>query len=171
MKCLLNVGRNQSCGRSSRRVLRCQERSSQSWTVGSRRILLLQIMRLVRLQRSVFILETCLVNSSSFPCCVQSLAEDRVFEGTLHDQVVRLFCHDVMTLSQLTREIGGNYGNYSVVWVLSVSVNIYSTVLVLVCLNINGLLVCSSDSLGHALWKIAGEVGRFAVRSADGDDL
>ena len=106
----------------------------------------------------------CLENSSSFPCCVQSLADDdRVFEGTLHDQVVRLFCHDVMTLSQLTREIGGNYGNYSVVWVQFVSVNINGTVLALVCLNINGLLVCSFDSLGHALWQAAGQMGRFAV--------
>ena len=105
----------------------------------------------------------CFENASSFPSCVQSLTEDdRVFEGTLHDQVVRLFCHDVMTLSQLTREIGGNYGNYSVVWVQFVSVNINSTVPVLVCLNINGLSVCSSDSLGHALRKVSGEVGRFA---------
>ena len=105
----------------------------------------------------------CLVNSSSFPCCVQSLAEDdRVFEGTLHDQVVRLFCHDVMTLSQLTREIGGNYANYSVVWVQFVPVNINSTVPLLVCLNISGLLVCSSDSLGNAVWKIAGAIGPFA---------
>ena len=130
------------------------------------------ITRPVRFHRSVFILlilmhrdcHVCLVKLNFFPCCVQSLAEDdHVFEGTLHDQVVRLFCHDVMTLSQLTREIGGNYGNYSVVWVQFVSVNINGTVPVLVCLNINGLLVCSSDSLGHAVWKIAGEVGRVVV--------
>ena len=44
--------------------------------------------------------------------CVQSLdAEERSFACQLHDQEVSLFCHDVMQLSQLQREIARKFGH------------------------------------------------------------
>ena len=37
--------------------------------------------------------------------------EERVFACTLHAQEIKLYCHDIMQLSTLQRELASSYGN------------------------------------------------------------